>query len=906
MDNPAIHTLAQQSASCSTVLLAHGDSFWPQAARCVINAVREQSGAASTDLSVVRVLVPEFSHLQSLRTALAAELGTSFVSPQGATLSSWLQQHIPDAGQLQPSSDSERLMGLYAGLRERGWLKKLFAARRNTDLLPLAKTLLKLSDELTAALLPAALALPDEVADRWRIALSRLSPQAATLLSDEAQMVWSIWHGQRDARDPGVVRLQLMRKAASAAMLPLIWIAAEKPDAFEADFLDAYSKQQSVRVIRPDWSAAALPALLLHSWPELIEQDEQVAMEEIIWRDSLRLHAANGLEEEAQAAAQTVIDWLLEGKTRIAIVPQDRMVARRVRALLERAQIVVADETGWKLSTTRAAAVLVAWLELVASNAQTGALLEFLKSPFLFSDDQELKSQQMTIERALVKAKVLGGWNEVSAAVAELTVEKNLLEAIAREAMRFTSGRKNISAWAQLTRGVFDALGMLEGLSEDLAGKQVLDLLDVLATDCAALSEEFSLAEWRALINLQLEQTIFTAARLDHRVMMVPLHATPLRQFDAAIVVGGDADHLPAHSEETLFFADDVRSELGLATRAGRHQQQLRDFAALLLSCPRVVLSWQSQRDGEPNPVSVWIQRLQLQIERNQASGIGLHQVALPVQTLPVCLPQQPAPSASALKPARLSASGYKSLFDCPYQFFASRMLGLSAWESLSELPQKRDYGDWVHEILLRYQQALQHSAVPHAEREHLLRTLSDQVFNQALEKNPAAVGYQSRWEKTIPAYLEWAQKHEEEGWRFVSGERPFEKEWRWEGGSVKLHGRIDRIEQNAQGEFLVLDYKTADAGRLKKTLDTFEDHQLTFYGLLADVTPVGARYVAIDADKTVHLKAEPFDAWCAALEEQIKNNLQAIASDAALPANGTSDVCDWCDMRGLCRKGVW
>ena len=690
MANPEFSTITPEPAGYSTSLVAHGQNYWPQVARLIIKAARLQVGStAPPDLSAIRVLVPDFAHLKSLRTALAAELGSSFIAPQGTTLFSWLKQQIPDASRLQPSSDSERLMGLYARLREFGWLKKLFAARRNTDLLPLAKTLLTLSDELTAALLPSALALPDQLADRWRTALAQLTPQAAALLSDEAQMVWSIWDSQRDLRDPGVMLHAQMHKAAAAATQPLIWIASAQPNPFEADFLHAYASRQAVQVIRPDWSAAALPALILQSWPELTEH-EVPAMEEIDQPSSLSLQSANGLEDEAQCAAQTVINWLQEGKTQIAIVPQDRMVARRVRALLERAQIVVADETGWKLSTTRAAAVLAAWLELVASNAQTAALLEFLKSPFLFQDLLLEEQQRMSIERALVKAKVLGGWADVSMAVANMPPEKSLLDAIAREAMRFT-GRKNISQWAALTRSVFDALGMQDALVQDVAGKQVLDLLDLLATDCAALSEFFSLDEWRALINLQMEQTIFVAARLDHRVMMVPLHATPLRQFDAAILVGGDAEHLPAHSGETLFFADAVRSELGLATRASRHQQQLRDFAALMLSCPQVVLSWQSQRDGEPNPVCVWIQRLQLQIGRNKTTPIALHQVSLPAQTMQLSLPLQPKPSAATLVPLRLSASGYNSLVACPYQFFATRMLRLSTMDTLSELPQKRD-----------------------------------------------------------------------------------------------------------------------------------------------------------------------------------------------------------------------
>jgi ATP-dependent helicase/nuclease subunit B len=37
-------------------------------------------------------------------------------------------------GESAPPSESERLMQLYAQLREHGWLKKMFSARRNADL----------------------------------------------------------------------------------------------------------------------------------------------------------------------------------------------------------------------------------------------------------------------------------------------------------------------------------------------------------------------------------------------------------------------------------------------------------------------------------------------------------------------------------------------------------------------------------------------------------------------------------------------------------------------------------------------------------------------------------------------------------------------------------------------------
>ena len=41
-------------------------------------------------------------------------------------------------------------------------------------------------------------------------------------------------------------------------------------------------------------------------------------------------------------------------------------------------------------------------------------------------------------------------------------------------------------------------------------------------------------------------------------------------------------------------------------------------------------------------------------------------------------------------------------------------------------------------------------------------------------------------------------------------------------------------------------------------------------------------------------------------LEQHIRYTMQAISDGAPLPANGTESVCQYCDVRGLCRKGAW
>jgi ATP-dependent helicase/nuclease subunit B len=635
-------------------LLAPGTGFWPAVARLLL--------AGEAELSSLRVLVPTYAHISPLRQALAASLGSSFIPPEIRTLGDWLISQPPVEGQWSVSAPGERLMGLYAKLREQAWLKKLFEARRNTDLLPLARTLISLSDELTEALLATALKQPDAVEDRWRAALGKFSPKASALLSSEAQLVWTIWNALRDQGDPAVVRQAQLHRLAEKADRPLFWCSPIAPSEIELDFLTTYAQHQPVTVLGLDWSNQFLPLSLQRAWPELCETTKQSLVESSSSSPTfnLQLSPARHLEDEAQSAAQTIINWLQEGKNRILIVPQDRVVARRVRALLERARVFVSDETGWKLSTTRAAAVLASWLELVTTRGRPAALLDFIKSPFLFNDSAQEAQQRLEIERALTTKAVATGWDGIRHAVDELPEAKRLIDVIAREAERYP-GRKTVVDWVNTTRGVFDALGMSDAMNEDIAASQLIAMMESLAVECESIDAVFTLSEWRVLLTLQLEQAEFVAPKIDQRVLMVPLHGVSLRDFDAAIIVGGDADHLPSPPQDVLFFANAVRRELGLATREQRAQQQLRDFASLLMACPIVVLSWQSQINGESNLVSPWIQRLQLELKMAGPAELPLHEVQLAPVTLQALPSAMPLPSAPLLLPATLSASGYNT-----------------------------------------------------------------------------------------------------------------------------------------------------------------------------------------------------------------------------------------------------
>jgi ATP-dependent helicase/nuclease subunit B len=881
------------------------------------------AGPGPLDFSGCQLLVPAFSHARNFKAALGRALQRPYLAPRINTPSGLLAMLPPDGVGAPP--ESERLMQLYAQLREHGWLKKMFSARRNADLLPLAQTLLSLSDELTLALLPelrAGAGAADVAEDRWRQALATLleplAPNAHGMLSDEAQLVWTVWKSQLDGNDRLVQRFDALLTLAERADLPLIWISPTAPEAIDSAFLQAYARRQTVRVVTMDWSGAALAgpaALYAAAWAELL-QDETAGSPARPMPSQMpalpQLCAADDLEDAAVQSARIVLRWLEQGKTEIAVVAQDRVPARRLRALLERAQVAVADETGWKLSTTRAASALAAWNDLVAARGETGALLDLLKSPFVFASDPERVERIMRIESRLRRNNIAGDWHTLQSFFADLDDaggERGWMVLLARQAARF-SGRRSLAAWCVLEREMMDVLDMQQALRDDVAGQQCLLLLDDIAGqhNGTTLSDEFSFAEWRALLNLRLDATSCTPLITDRRVVMLPLNGARLRRFDAVLVLGADAAHLPSPPQETLFFSNAVRRELGLVTRAERQRQQLRDLTELLCVNPEVVLCWQSQQNGEPNPVSPWVQRLQLKLAQHDLPGLPTVQLHAPLRALQALSSTMPSPSAPDLLPGRLSSSGYGTFLACPYQFFAARMLRVAVLDELSDMPEKRDYGSWLHEILTRYHETVRDTRPPQAQRATLLQTISAEVFERALAQHPAALAYYARWQRVIPAYLLWAGEREADGWRFVFGEEAMSHTLSWPDGQIELHGRIDRVDANEQGERALLDYKTRPLPSLKQKVSDDDDHQLAFYGLLAGGGIEAASYVALEltAQRLGDAPAADFSRRQQVLIQQITGTMQAVAHGAPLPANGVESVCQYCDMRGLCRKGAW
>src|SRR4029450_3785178 len=84
------------------------------------------------------------------------------------------------------------------------------------------------------------------------------------------------------------------------------------------------------------------PGLLLDADVSLDEPFGQLAD-----RVDVAIGVCHDVEDEAQRTAAHVIAEINAGHAPVALIAQDRLLVRRVRALLSRQQVPLQDETGW-------------------------------------------------------------------------------------------------------------------------------------------------------------------------------------------------------------------------------------------------------------------------------------------------------------------------------------------------------------------------------------------------------------------------------------------------------------------------------------------------------------------------------------------------------------------------------
>lgn len=614
----------------------------------------------------------------------------------------------------------------------------------------------------------------------------------------------------------------------------------------------------------------------------------------------LALHACRDAEDEAQQAAACALRHIEAGRFPLALVSSDRALTRRVRAMLETSGVQMRDENGWKLSTSAAAAALMALLKAAAWNASSDAVLAWLKQAPVFADGLP------ALEAAMRRAQ-LGRWRDVPShpRIAAHTVLSELCKAI-DEVRQGLSGRHALTDWLVRLRAALQTSGMWERLQGDGAGAQILVALRLetaawsnlqgLAQTAIWSKRRLDASEFAAWVNQTLEdsnvQPVFPQ---QEEVVILPMSQMLGRPFAALVMAGCDEVRLSPSPEPPGNWTAAQRLALGLPTREAL-EAAMRAAWQFALQTPVCDVLWRTGDEaGETLLPSALVQLL------NLSDTAPDPRAQRSIKAAPV-LP--PLPQGDAVMVSTLSQSAYEDLRQCPYKFFAMRQLGLTQMDELEVEVGKRDFGNWLHEVLKRFHEQV---AAQHMSDAMLWPAMLEQASQQTTEAMALPDGeflpFAASWPKVRDEYLIWLHKHVAEGNQFSSAETSH----RQAVGSVVLQGRIDRIDTARDGSTLVLDYKTESASKtIARVKNELEDTQMAFYAaLLADDT-LRAAYVNVSEKESKTVEQKKVVLARDALVEGIVSDMQKIAGGAHLPALGDGDACLYCNARGLCRKDFW
>ncbi len=662
------------------------------------------------------------------------------------------------------------------------------------------------------------------------------------------------------------------------------------------------------------------------------------------------IYLAADEEEQIRAIDYFVRSKILQGKSNIAVISEDRKLSRRLRALLERANIQLQDKAGWSLATTQAATIIERWLECIEQDFSAYPLLDVLKSPFIdiaqtsiqastdyrqniyrFEHDlifhENVSSNISTYKKQLKKRlKRLQHWPQNT--YNELIEILNHVDKNASVLSALHDGDKDIrlSEFLNTLLDSLEKLGVTQNYQKDDAGLVLLKTFDSLKQSLKYSDPTLSWQDCRVWLGMALESQNFTPPTNNSNVQLMTLEQASHLHFDCVIIAAAESQHFPGSAKNSPFFNQAVRASLELTTWETQREQRHECFNRLLLASPEILLTACDEEKGEKKPLSPW---LELLISFYQLAFGGslenktLHELAQSnsevfnsdEKQLPP--PSQPAASTlpGELIPEKISASSYQRLINCPYQYFSADGLRLKALEELSDELKKSDYGERIHLILQvfhnghdRYGDAFNAEISSDNRRaaENYLVTISEKVFLADLDKNVLHNSWLHRWKKHIPAYIGWQLQHQQD-WRIYQSEQQLEREL---DTSLKIYGRLDRIDKNKEDNtHAIIDYKTGRTA-CQEDVDIGENVQLSTYALLDDDASE-VSYLSVDSSYQ-KVETKSFLANNGLQENRDLNKqrliglFKQIKENAPLPAWGDDTVCGYCNFSGLCRKDEW
>lgn len=539
-----------------------------------------------------------------------------------------------------------------------------------------------------------------------------------------------------------------------------------------------------------------------------------------------------------------------------ALVTPDRALARAVRETLERFGVVIDDSAGQPLALTPPAVFLRLIAAVAAEALRPVPLLAVLKHPLaaLSFAPAEARVRARRLDREVLRGLRPG------AGIAGL---REALNARAREAdapLRTLIDRLEASLSPLLevfARGDPVPFGELLALhlaaGEALAatqteagtarlwagegGRVLSQHLEAVAEALAALPARPP-AEYAGFFDALLEGAVIRPLRGQHPRLHIwgPLEAR-LHAADVMVLGGLSEGTWPSGTEPDPWLSRDMMRRLGLPAPEERRGLAAHDFLCSASVAETVFLTYPLKVDGAPTLPSLWLVRLKglaehlgLDLGSNQPWLMWADALDRPHESIAPTMRPAPRPPLEA-RPRRLSVTEISTWLRDPYAIYARHVLKLAPLEPLEREADASLRGQIVHTVAEAF--ATRELDPFEASSAEVLLELAERELESKGAGTEVTALWRPRLRKVVAHLLKLERQARAEGLRpravEISGVLSIEGP----GGPFTLSARADRIDSDAQGKLVIIDFKTGK-GPSKKQIEELIDPQLPLEAAIA------------------------------------------------------------------------
>ena len=518
---------------------------------------------------------------------------------------------------------------------------------------------------------------------------------------------------------------------------------------------------------------------------------------------------------EAQAIAIALREAVeTPGKT-AALVTSDRSLATRVSAHLLRWGIEADDSAGQPLSDTTAGTLLLAIVACRAENLAPVPLLALLKHPLIGGEGdsrrawlEDIRTLDLALRGPRPRPGIQGLDEHLEGARAAAAWER-VRPLVAPQGVALgTTTLAHLAAWLREQASLLAGEMAWSGPGGRLAAELLANLEQ--AGDAAAfeLGAEDAIPILRSLMSVLPVRRPYGG---HPRVAIWGLLEARLQKADLMILGGMNEGSWPAPPEPDPWLAPQIRKSLGLPGLEFRTGLAAHDFMSAL-GAPKVLLT-RARRDSRSPTVAsrLWL-RLQA-MTGGMTRDQRLERLAAAIDASAEFRPvDRPAPNpALDARPKRIAVTDLDRLNADPFAFYAKAILGLRPIEPVDAEHHAAWKGNAVHDVLDAWFK--QDGCDPAKLKARAQAMVAGEAIHPMLR---------ALWSPRLMEAIGWiaveVAKDREQGRTPILTEQSGEAEI----AGILLYGRVDRVDQLADGRLAIVDYKTGQAPARKAVAEGF------------------------------------------------------------------------------------